>query len=113
VGEYRQADFVMPGACPGHPVEPQIDVRRWPDHRDNLGDDKISSLAEYSRGFVDTVAYSHAWLISRRTVSCMMPSIIVPESFNILINPAHTGALSISISSIRSFKFGKHEWSPA
>lgn len=58
----------------------------------------------------DPVTTGNAWLASRRSVLSRVPSVIVPESFNILINPGHPEAESASIASIRPFQFDERLW---
>lgn len=59
-----------------------------------------------------TVDVGDAWLASRRSALLKVPSAIVPECFNILINCAHPDAAAISIASIRSFVFDDRLWQP-
>lgn len=60
----------------------------------------------------DEVAYGDAWLHSLRSPLLRVPSAIVPESRNVLINPLHPDAASIAVASIRSFKFDQRLWLP-
>jgi RES domain-containing protein len=53
-----------------------------------------------------------AWIESRRSALLRVPSWIVPESYNVLINPTHPAALSIQIGSIRPFQFDQRLWAP-
>ena len=53
-----------------------------------------------------------AWLASRRSAVLKVPSVIVPESANILINVPHPGAAAIRVGSIRSFSFDERLWRP-
>ena len=52
---------------------------------------------------VTTIDYGDAWL--KRMSSCVLlvPSVIVPEEYNALINPAHPRASSISATVLRQF----------
>ena len=56
---------------------------------------------------VDPRAVGDAWLRSGRSALLRVPSWIVPESHNVLINPIHPDASSIKTGSIRSFAFDK------
>jgi RES domain-containing protein len=58
----------------------------------------------------DSRAIGDGWLTSRRSALLRAPSRIVPESYNILINPAHPDAASITQIAIRSFVFDKRLW---
>ncbi len=60
----------------------------------------------------DPRATGDAWLGSGRSALLRVPSRIVPESHNVLINPIHPDASSIKIGSIRSFAFDKRLWLP-
>lgn len=60
----------------------------------------------------DSRATGDGWLKSGRSALLRAPSWIVPESHNILINPAHPDAASITQSAIRPFVFDRRLWSP-
>ncbi len=60
----------------------------------------------------DPRAIGDEWIRSRTTALLRVPSWIVPESHNILINPAHPDASSIAPSTIRPFAFDKRLWLP-
>ncbi len=60
----------------------------------------------------DTIATGDAWLASQRSALLKVPSVIVPESFNILINPLHPDAARISIAAVRPFSFDERLWRP-
>jgi RES domain-containing protein len=53
-----------------------------------------------------------AWIESRRSALLRVPSFIVPESYNVLINPTHPDALSIQLGSVRPFQFDRRLWTP-
>jgi RES domain-containing protein len=53
-----------------------------------------------------------AWIESRRSALLRVPSWIVPESYNVLINTAHPDALSIQLSQVRPFRFDQRLWTP-
>ena len=58
----------------------------------------------------DPVAYGDAWLASRRSPVLGVPSVLVRESRNLLVNVAHPEASRASIASIRSFSFDERLW---
>lgn len=60
----------------------------------------------------DPRATGDEWLRAGRSALLRVPSWIVPESHNVLINPIHPDASSISVSSIRPFAFDKRLWLP-
>jgi RES domain-containing protein len=67
----------------------------------------IESLEEATD---DPVAYGDAWLESRRSAVLSVPSVLVRESRNLLVNVAHPEASRASIASIRSFSFDERLW---
>ena len=72
----------------------------------------LSSLAIESleEALDDPVTYGDAWLESRRSVVLGVPSVLVRESRNLLVNVAHPEASRASIASIRSFSFDERLW---
>lgn len=46
-----------------------------------------------------------AWLSSAPTAMLVVPSVIIDEEFNVLINPAHSDAASISATKVRKFLY--------
>jgi RES domain-containing protein len=55
----------------------------------------------------DTVAFGDAWLAA---AVLSVPSVIVPESSSLLLNPAHADAGRAAIASIRPFAFDVRLW---
>lgn len=47
------------------------------------------------------------WVKSRRSLVLKVPSVIIPEEHNYLINPLHTNAIKVSIIANRTFEFDK------
>jgi len=60
----------------------------------------------------DSKAAGDAWLASGRSAFLKVPSFIVPESANILINVAHPNAAGTTRGPIRSFAFDERLWRP-
>ena len=60
----------------------------------------------------DPVAVGDAWLRERRTPVLQVPSSIVPESANLLLNPAHPVAPKAKIIRRRRFEFDPRLWRP-
>jgi len=58
----------------------------------------------------DTVAFGDAWLASHRSAVLSVPSVIVPESRNLLLNAADPDAARARIASIRPFAFDERLW---
>lgn len=75
----------------------------------NIGSLVPEKIADLPR---DPRAIGDEWIRSRNTALLRVPSWIVPESYNILINPAHSDASTITQSSIRPFVFDKRLWFP-
>lgn len=58
----------------------------------------------------DPRAFGDDWLVSGRTAVLDVPSAIVPESRNLLINPAHPEAKAFAITEKRPFGFDSRLW---
>jgi RES domain-containing protein len=57
-------------------------------------------------------AFGDTWLQEQRTPVLQVPSAIVPESPNLLINPAHPACARLRIASRRRFEFDHRLWLP-
>lgn len=53
----------------------------------------------------DPRTYGDRWLIEVRSAVLRVPSVIVPEEWNALINPRHPDAALVSINGMRPFRF--------
>ena len=60
----------------------------------------------------DPRAFGDDWLRTQRSPVLQVPSVIVPESMNLLLNPAHSGAAAARIVASRPFDFGQRLWLP-
>lgn len=60
----------------------------------------------------DPAAFGDAWLRDQRSPVLQVPSLIVPESSNILFNPAHPDAGRAGIVARRRFVFDRRLWLP-
>ncbi len=74
-------------------------------------------LADLAIETVDTIpadpaVFGDAWLTERRTAVLQVPSLIVPESANLLLNPAHPQAAAAGTAGIRDFVFDRRLWLP-
>jgi RES domain-containing protein len=58
----------------------------------------------------DRRAAGDAWLAARRTPVLCVPSIIVPESKNLLLNPEHPNAGQAKVIEKRLFRFDPRLW---
>ena len=61
----------------------------------------------------DMTAFGDAWIAAGRSAVLSVPSVIVPESRNLLLNPAHREAGRATIAAIRPFAFDGRLWRPA
>ncbi|MGO9422766.1 RES family NAD+ phosphorylase [Roseiarcus sp.] len=61
----------------------------------------------------DMTAFGDAWITAGRSAVLSVPSVIVPESRNLLLNPAHREAGRATIAAIRPFAFDGRLWRPA
>lgn len=61
---------------------------------------------------VDPRAFGDQWLTEKRTPLLVVPSFIVPEARNMLVNPAHARAAEAKLASIRAFAFDRRLWLP-
>jgi RES domain-containing protein len=73
----------------------------------DLGDTEIEQIAGTPD---DPQALGDAWLRARRSPVLQVPSSIVAECANFLINPAHPAASGIRIASSRRFAFDRRLW---
>ena len=60
----------------------------------------------------DPDAFGDTWLEEQRTPVLRVPSAIVPESPNLLLNPAHPAAAGARIAGTRRFAFDPRLWLP-
>ena len=52
-----------------------------------------------------SIRFGTDWLAAKRSVLLVLPSAIVPEEFNVLINPAHPDAAGITSAKIRKWLY--------
>ncbi len=60
----------------------------------------------------DTIAFGDAWLAGRRSPVLQVPSLMVPESPNLLLNPTHPAAGKAAVARQRRFEFDRRLWLP-
>ncbi|MGH7154729.1 MAG: RES family NAD+ phosphorylase [Acetobacteraceae bacterium] len=75
----------------------------------DLGDVAVEELADLP---ADPAAFGDAWLAAQRTPVPRVPSVIVPESPNLLLDPAHPAAGQARIVHRRRFAFDHRLWLP-
>jgi RES domain-containing protein len=54
-----------------------------------------------------SAAVGGAWLTDQRSALLLVPSVIVPEEYAVLINPAHPHASAISARAVRKFEYNR------
>jgi RES domain-containing protein len=50
------------------------------------------------------------WIASLRTAVLLVPSVVIPEEFNVLLNPAHPDYARLEIGRPRRFEFDRRMW---
>ena len=60
----------------------------------------------------DSVAAGDAWLAEARSTVVLVPSVLVPHSWNVLLNPRHPDAGQASVLGIEGFGFDPRLWRP-
>jgi RES domain-containing protein len=75
----------------------------------DLGDLAVEELGEIP---ADPAAFGDSWLDERRTAVLQVPSTIVPESPNLVLNPLHADAREARIVRRRHFALDRRLWRP-
>lgn len=60
----------------------------------------------------DPAGFGDEWLAEQRTPVLQVPSVLVPESPNLLLNPSHPDSVSARIVRHRRFAFDHRLWLP-
>ncbi|GEO81568.1 RES family NAD+ phosphorylase [Pararhodospirillum oryzae] len=60
----------------------------------------------------DPTAFGDRWLVEARSPVLRVPSFIVPEASNLLLNPAHPQAGAARVVGMRDFTFDRRLWRP-
>ena len=61
---------------------------------------------------VDQRVFGDTWIREQRTPVLRVPSVIVPENKNVLVNPSHPAAVGVHIVETRRFEFDRRLWLP-
>ncbi|HEY1411199.1 MAG TPA: RES family NAD+ phosphorylase [Rhodopila sp.] len=61
----------------------------------------------------DTVSVGNAWLGEAQTPVLRVPSILIPHSWNILLNPRHAEAGRARVIGVEPFRFNPRLWQPS
>ncbi|MEA2737346.1 MAG: hypothetical protein QOH05_653 [Acetobacteraceae bacterium] len=59
-----------------------------------------------------TIAAGDAWLAEGGSATLRVPSILIPRTWNVLLNPRHPEAARASIMAIEPFDFDPRLWQP-
>lgn len=73
---------------------------------DGLGVETVEAMP------ADPQAFGDDWLRQQRSAVLRVPSFIVPESCNLLLNPAHPQAAQAQVADTRDFAFDRRLWLP-
>lgn len=52
-----------------------------------------------------TVELGDAWIAGESAALLLVPSVMIPEEYNVLINPAHAGSTKFSVKVVRQFVY--------
>jgi RES domain-containing protein len=73
----------------------------------SLPEDSLEDLADLP---ADPTAIGDAWLTEARSAVLRVPSILVQEGRNLLLNPAHPAARDARLLSATEFRFDRRLW---
>ena len=59
----------------------------------------------WQRNLGYTRAIGHRWLTSKRTLALVVPSVVLPKSMNVLLNPVHARSGELHIVDRQPFRF--------
>ncbi len=78
------------------------------DAPDNLSVERIDQ-ADLRDGWMEDLASTQsigdAWLLSRRSALLEVPSVLVPETWNVLLNPMHPQASTLRVAAVYQHAF--------
>jgi RES domain-containing protein len=77
--------------------------------RVTVPDDLVSGLDAIPQA---TAAAGDAWLVSARSAALRVPSVLIPHTLNVLLNPRHPLAEQARIVTIEPFGFDPRLWVP-
>jgi RES domain-containing protein len=75
----------------------------------DVGDSAVEEVAFMP---ADQRAFGGTWIREQRTPVLRIPSVIVPENKNVLVNPGHPAAAGAQIVEKRRFEFDRRLWLP-
>jgi RES domain-containing protein len=80
-----------------------LSIERW----------EIQSLPRNWKDFAppqDLQNLGSEWIRSLRTAVLLVPSVVIPEEFNVLLNPAHSEYARLVVGRPRPFQFDERMW---
>lgn len=85
-------------------VEIEVPAAVWK-KRLKLAVAKLPAQWDAIPGGMASATIGSQWLASQKSAILLVPSVIIPEEFAALINPAHTDAASIKSRAVRKFEY--------
>jgi RES domain-containing protein len=70
----------------------------------------VAEAADFEGDLADedaTRRYGHSWAISVRSLALLVPSVMIPVEFNILLNPLHPAYAEVVWNAPRPFRFDR------
>jgi RES domain-containing protein len=58
----------------------------------------------------ETISHGDAWLMGARSAALRVPSVLIPHSWNVLLNPRHSKAGQARVLTIEPFGFDPRLW---
>jgi RES domain-containing protein len=92
----EQLVHLAPDVLPDDYVYTSVDLRGEPETADYRG-----SLLDVD----STRRYGHRWATDQRSLAILVPSVIIPVEFNLLLNPLHPEFEGLVWSSLHPFAF--------
>ena len=89
---------LAPDEIPPDYVYSSAELKSVPEAADFQGD-----LADQDA----TRRYGHSWAISRRSLALLVPSVVIPVEFNVLLNPIHPAYAEVLWNASRAFPFDR------
>lgn len=71
-----------------------------------------SCIAPETPAHFATVEAGNSWLTGSHSAALRVPSVLVPHSWNVLLNPRHSDGLQAEILDIEPFGFDPRMWRP-
>lgn len=87
-------------------IEIEVPDDVWAQHEKALAATLPTAWSAVPAGLA-SVQFGSAWITSQRSPLLLVPSVIVPEEFAALINPAHPAAGRITARVVRAFEYNR------